>query len=187
MSIPIFSKSEEKIKKKHFFSINFDKKPRKEGKYRHYKIKRKGLLQWTCSHSRYRSPTRRGTAGRRTVSSLLRTVPVQVPGSEIPSRKMRDQGDSIFRRGGKCLAFGATLPTLLVFLGGASHPFKSPASKKSTCNASAFWCDQGDLNPHGCPYAPQTYASACSAMIANDNDYNIGLPEFCQALKRIFL
>ena len=29
------------------------------------------------------------------------------------------------------------------------------------------WCDRWDLNPYGLPYAPQTYASACSATIAN--------------------
>ena len=28
------------------------------------------------------------------------------------------------------------------------------------------WCGYRDLNPDGCPYAPQTYASACSAITA---------------------
>ena len=59
--------------------------------------------------------------------------------------------------------------------------------EKALTEVSAFWCDQGDLNPHGCPYAPQTYASACSAMIAQNNVYNIGLPVFCQALIEDFL
>ena len=40
----------------------------------------------TCSHSRYRSTTRRGVDGRRTVSSLLRTTPVQIPPS-FPKKK----------------------------------------------------------------------------------------------------
>ncbi len=31
---------------------------------------------------------------------------------------------------------------------------------------SLLWCDRWDLNPYGLPYAPQTYASACSATIA---------------------
>ena len=29
------------------------------------------------------------------------------------------------------------------------------------------WCPRWDLNPHGCPYAPQTYASASSATRTN--------------------
>ena len=29
-----------------------------------------------------------------------------------------------------------------------------------------FWCGRWDLNPYGLPYAPQTYASAYSAMAA---------------------
>ena len=41
----------------------------------------------SCSHSRCRSPTRRGADERRTVPSLLRTAPVQAPGSKIPSHK----------------------------------------------------------------------------------------------------
>ena len=32
---------------------------------------------------------------------------------------------------------------------------------------SFFWCGRWDLNPYGLPYAPQTYASACSATTAN--------------------
>ena len=31
---------------------------------------------------------------------------------------------------------------------------------------NTFWCGQRDLNPYGCPHAPQTCASACSAMTA---------------------
>ena len=30
-----------------------------------------------------------------------------------------------------------------------------------------IWCGYRDLNPDGLPYAPQTYASACSAITAN--------------------
>ena len=40
-------------------------------------------------------------------------------------------------------------------------------------NIRFFWCGQWDLNPYGCPYAPQTYASASSAMTAHDKR---GLP-----------
>lgn len=38
---------------------------------------------------------------------------------------------------------------------------------------SFFWCGHRDLNPDGLPYAPQTYASAYSAMTANDCIPNI--------------
>ena len=34
--------------------------------------------------------------------------PFKSPDQRSLRAKMRDQGDSIFRRGGKCLAFGAT-------------------------------------------------------------------------------
>ncbi len=35
-----------------------------------------------------------------------------------------------------------------------------------------FWCEGRDLNPYGCPHAPQTCASACSATLAKLNYYN---------------
>ena len=100
------------------------------------------------------------------------------------------RGTSISCRGGKrCARSRLSPPYLQIVISKAAIPTRSspPRKTKSTYRSKCSWCDQGDLNPHGCPYAPQTYASACSAMIANDNDYNIGLPEFCQALKGIFL
>ena len=51
-----------------------------------------------------------------------------------------------------------------------------------------FWCGRWDLNPYGLPYAPQTYASACSATTAKfdcERYYN-SLDAQCQHPNSIF-
>ena len=90
--------------------------------------------------------------------------------------------------GKRCARSRLAPPNVLIQLYQSALPTRSspPYIAKNTCRSKCSWCDQGDLNPHGCPYAPQTYASACSAMIANDIEYSNCLPVLCQALKRIF-
>ena len=47
------------------------------------------------------------------------------------------------------------------------NTYKNSTKKhRKTFVFDARWCDRWDLNPYGCPHAPQTCASACSATVA---------------------
>ena len=47
-----------------------------------------------------------------------------------------------------------------------SHFFIYQNKKTIRLDGSFFWCEKRDLNPYGCPHAPQTCASADSATLA---------------------
>ncbi len=47
-----------------------------------------------------------------------------------------------------------------------SHFFIYQNKKTIRLDGFLFWCEKRDLNPYGCPHAPQTCASADSATLA---------------------
>ena len=72
-------------------------------------------------------------------------------------------------------------------LGGSKKPYKYwvlgiLSKEKPGLENPDFWCGRWDLNPYGLPYAPQTYASACSATTAKIDceSYYKSLELLCQ-------